>query len=58
MATKQGTEGTVEVLKDLMTVQLLLAGVPQRNVQKIVKCDINRIAAIAKVLKVKKGKAA
>lgn len=52
MASKQAqsNESTVDVLKDLLTVELLLAGVPQRTVREIVRCDMNRVSAIGRAL--------
>lgn len=58
MADKQGPDPVVDVLKDILAVQLLLSGVPQRDTRSIVKCDMNRITAIAKALKGSKEKPA
>jgi hypothetical protein len=43
---------TVEVLKDILITQLGIAGVPQQNIRKIVGCDINRVSAIVRHLKI------
>jgi hypothetical protein len=38
----------VRLLEDLLIVQLAMAGVPQREIRKIVGCDMNRVTAIAR----------
>ncbi len=45
---------TVEVLKDILITQLGIAGVPQQNIRKIVGCDINRVSAIVRHVKIPK----
>lgn len=47
-----GTDGT-EILKDLLIVQLGIAGVPQQSIRAIVGCDIIRVNRIVRHLKVK-----
>ncbi len=47
-----GTDGT-EILKDLLIVQLGIAGVPQQSIRAIVGCDIVRVNRIVRHLKVK-----
>jgi hypothetical protein len=37
-----------ELLRTFLIVQLRLAGLPQRNIQKIVGCDVNRVSKIIK----------
>lgn len=49
---KSGND-VVEMLKDLMIIQLALAGIPQSAIRKIVGCSINRVNRIAKHLKSK-----
>jgi hypothetical protein len=45
-------EGEIaELLKDILIVQLGMAGVPQQSIRGIVGCDINRVNRIAKFLK-------
>lgn len=63
MATKAGRtrhvrapKSEVEILKDMLIVQLGLAGVPQDRIRQIVICDANRVAQIVKHLKPKKAK--
>jgi len=57
MAEKgQGGNGTAEILKDILIVQLGVAGVPQQTIREIVGCDMNRVNEIVKHLKPKKNK--
>ena len=49
-------DDSVELLKDMLIVQLSLAGVQQRSIRTIIGCDINRVNRIVKHLKLKKGK--
>jgi len=55
MATKKPQEvhETTELLKDLLIVQLAVAGVQQRAIRSIVGCDINRVSRIARHLRAK-----
>lgn len=55
MASNQAPETEIDVLKDILIVQLLLAGYSARDVRQIAKCGMNRVSAISKVLN-KKGK--
>jgi len=41
----------VRLLEDLLIVQLAMAWVPQREIRKIVGCDMNRVTAIARHVK-------
>ncbi len=41
----------VELLRDLLIVQLALAGVSQHTIRAIARCDINRVNRIAKHLR-------
>ena len=45
------TDESVEVLKDLLIVQLGLAGVPQTQIRTIVGCGMNRVNRIVKHLR-------
>jgi hypothetical protein len=45
------TDASVEVLKDILITQLGLAGVPQKNIRKIVGCDMHRVSAIVRHVK-------
>jgi len=45
---------TNDLLRDLLIVQLGLAGVKQHTIREIVGCDINRVSRIVKHLKQKK----
>ena len=49
--TEKRNENLSELLTDMFIAQLLLAGVAQKNVQKIVKVDIYRVSRIGKLLK-------
>lgn len=42
-----------ELLRDLLIVQLGLAGVPQPDIRKIAKCNYNRVNRIVRLLKPK-----
>ncbi|BAU46798.1 hypothetical protein SVA_0216 [Sulfurifustis variabilis] len=57
MAAKkiQEVNETAEVLKNMLIVQLALAGVQQRAIRNIVGCDINRVSRIARHLKANKS---
>ena len=49
--------GTVEdLLRDMMIVQLLLAGVGQREIREIAGVDMARVSRIGKLLKKQKVK--
>jgi len=45
-----GSNDTNELLKDLLIVQLGIAGVPQQKIRAIVGCDINRVSRIVKFI--------
>jgi transposase-like protein len=48
----KGKEQSVEdLLRDLMIVQLLLAGVGQHQIRQIVGVDIHRVSRIGKLMK-------
>jgi glycine cleavage system H lipoate-binding protein len=50
--TKQEKEDTTnELLRDLLIVQLGLAGVAQNDIREIVEVDIHRVNRICKLLK-------
>ncbi len=49
---KQQKQQTVEdLLRDMMIIQLALAGVAQHEIREIVGVDMNRVSRIAKHLK-------
>jgi hypothetical protein len=50
---KPGVPESVDVLKDLLIVQLGLAGVPQQKIRSIVGCDIGRVNRIVRHLRTK-----
>jgi hypothetical protein len=50
--TKQ--QGVEDLLRDLMIVQLALAGVGQHQIRQIVGVDIHRVSRIAKLIAKKK----
>lgn len=45
-------DAVTELLKDLLIVELVKAGVSRQNIRKIIHCDLNRITRTAKYLKV------
>lgn len=47
-----------DILRDILITQLGIAGVPQKNIQQIVGCDINRINRIVKHIKERQKKGA
>ena len=40
-----------ELLKDMFIANLTIAGVPQREVARVVRVDLNRVSRLAKSLK-------
>lgn len=44
------TDGLEELARTSLIVQLRLAGLPQRNIQKIVGCDVNRVSRIIQLM--------
>ncbi|MEX0733677.1 MAG: hypothetical protein WD944_01415 [Steroidobacteraceae bacterium] len=54
-SNSKNTDPAVEVLKDILIAQLGIAGVPQKNIRKIVGCDIHRVSAIVRHIKLPKG---
>lgn len=53
--TSTGGNETAELLKDMLIVQLGLAGVPQQKIRIIARCDIGRVNGIMKHLKTRGG---
>ena len=51
--TKRVTDDTTEVLKDLLIVQLGMAGVRQQDIRAIVGVDMNRVSRIVRHIKLK-----
>lgn len=43
-----------ELLKDMFIADLAIAGVPQREIARVVRVDLNRVTRLAKSLKRKK----
>ncbi len=50
---KRDGDDTTELLKDILIVQLGMAGVRQQDIRAIVGCDINRVSRIVRHLKTK-----
>jgi hypothetical protein len=48
---KDKTASVEDLLRDMMIVQLLLAGVGQREIRQIAGVDIYRVSRIGKLLK-------
>ena len=44
----------IELLRDMFISQLLLAGVPQREIAKVVRVNLNRVNRLGKSLKKRK----
>jgi transposase len=53
MAPRRESNPTEELLQKLLIVQLGLAGVPQRQIRKIVGCSTNVVTGIVKHLRVR-----
>ena len=51
MAKKPKEQSVQDLLRDLMIVQLALAGVGQHQIREIAGVDIHRVSRIAKLLK-------
>jgi hypothetical protein len=51
MARQQKQQTVEDLLRDMMIVQLALAGVAQHQIREIVGVDIHRVSRIAKHLK-------
>ncbi len=49
--TKERPNSVEELLRDMMIVQLLLAGVGQHQIRQIVGVDIHRVSRIGKLMK-------
>jgi Trp operon repressor len=43
-----------ELMKDMFIADLVIAGVPQREIAKVVRVNLNRVTRLAKSLKRKK----
>lgn len=50
-AKQQKQQGVEDLLRDMMIVQLALAGVTQHQIREIVGVDMHRVSRIAKHLK-------
>jgi hypothetical protein len=48
---QQKPQTTEDILRDMMIVQLTLAGVGQHQIRQIVGVDIHRVSRISKLLK-------
>jgi uncharacterized sporulation protein YeaH/YhbH (DUF444 family) len=44
-------DATAELVRDLLILELAKAGVQQKEIRKIVGCDMHRVSRIAKVLR-------
>jgi hypothetical protein len=50
-------DDSTELLRNMLIVQLGLAGVSRDNIRKLARCDNNRVSAVLRLLKAaKKGK--
>lgn len=52
---ESSTNSTDELLKKLLIVELTIAGVPQREIGKIVGISLSAVNRIAKYVKVSRG---
>jgi len=50
---KRDADDATELLKDILIVQLGMAGVRQQDIRAIVGCDINRVSRIVRHIKTK-----
>jgi hypothetical protein len=57
MAEKQkdAPDDITEILRDMLIVQLAIAGVRQRSIRTIVGCDILRVSRICRHIKASKN---
>ena len=46
-----GENELTELIRELLIVELGLAGVPQQDIRKIARCDMNRVSRIVRLLK-------
>lgn len=51
---EQMQEAQMDLLKDMFISQLVLAGVSQREIAKVVRVDLNRVNRIGKSLRKRK----
>jgi len=49
--SKRNRNDVAELLRDLLIVNLAVAGVKHQDIRKIVGCDINRVTSIARHLR-------
>jgi hypothetical protein len=47
-------DDSVELLRDILIVQLGLAGIPRENIRRIARCNNNRVAKVLHLLKIPK----
>jgi len=45
------TDDATELLRDILIVQLGMAGVGRESIRKIARCDNNRVAEVLRLLK-------
>jgi len=53
---KENSDSVEDLLRDMMIVQLLLAGIGQREIREIAGVDMGRVSRIGKLLKKPRGK--
>jgi hypothetical protein len=51
MRAKTVKDEMTELTRDLLIVQLGLAGVPQQDIRSVARCDIRRVNRIVRLLK-------
>ncbi len=52
---QQLQEIQIELLRDMFIAQLILAGISQREIAKVVRVNLNRVNRLGKSLKKRKG---
>jgi hypothetical protein len=52
--SKRPRDSSTELLRNMLIVQLGLAGVSRDNIRKIARCDNNRVADVLSLLKTRR----
>jgi hypothetical protein len=54
---RSAADEQTEILRTILIVQLATAGVPQREIRTIARCDMNRVTEIVSRLRARNNKA-
>jgi hypothetical protein len=54
MPTKKKKDDATELLRDILMVQLGLAGIKRESIRKIARCENNRVATVLRLLRTTK----